>query len=87
MGLLAISGCASSRPGAGAGRTGDAASAAPPAKSGAVLWAENCGRCHNLRNPAEFDAAEWSVAVHHMRLRVPLTGEEQKQIESFLTSR
>jgi mono/diheme cytochrome c family protein len=62
----------------------EVASAAQPRKSGAVLWTENCGRCHNYRAPTEFTDAQWAVAVHHMRLRVPLTGQEQRAILKFL---
>ena len=62
----------------------EAASAAKPGKSGAVLWTENCGRCHNYRAPTEFTDAQWAVVVHHMRLRVPLTGQEQRAILKFL---
>ncbi len=51
---------------------------------GAQRWAETCGQCHNLRDPSEYSDAQWAVAVHHMRVRVPLTGEEQKLILKFL---
>jgi len=55
--------------------------------AGAQLWVENCGRCHSLRDPASFSAAQWEVSVHHMRVRVPLTAEQQKAITEFLSSR
>jgi mono/diheme cytochrome c family protein len=53
---------------------------------GARLWAQRCGQCHNLRPPAEYSDAQWSVAVAHMRVRVPLGGEEQDKILKFLQS-
>jgi len=56
----------------------------PPKKSGVELWAENCGRCHNIRPPEEFSAAQWDVIVHHMRLRANLTGEESREIVKFI---
>jgi mono/diheme cytochrome c family protein len=52
--------------------------------SGGGLWAQRCGRCHNLRSPSEYSDAQWAVAVHHMRIRVPLTGQEQQEILEFL---
>ncbi len=55
--------------------------------SGAELWSANCGRCHNLRSPQEFTPAQWEVVVHHMRMRVPLTGEQQSAILQFLSQR
>ena len=47
-------------------------------------WSVTCGECHNLRAPEEYSDAQWEVAVHHMRIRVPLTGEDQKMILKFL---
>ena len=56
----------------------------PPQKTGVQLWADNCGRCHNIRPPEEFSGAQWDVIVHHMRLRANLTGEEAQEIVKFL---
>jgi hypothetical protein len=55
-------------------------------KGGAELWAETCGHCHNIRSPSEYNAQEWQVIVHHMRLRAGLTGYEQQEITKFLKS-
>ena len=63
------------------------AAAEPPAKSGSQMWAETCGQCHNIRDPGSYNAAQWEVAIHHMRLRVPLTGEQQAEITRFLTAK
>ncbi len=52
--------------------------------SGAKLWTENCGNCHNLRNPAGYSDAQWDVAVLHMRIRANLTAEESRAILDFL---
>lgn len=52
--------------------------------TGGKRWSQRCGQCHNLRPPAEYDDAQWAVAVHHMRVRVPLTGAEQRDILAFL---
>jgi hypothetical protein len=52
--------------------------------AGARLWAENCSRCHNLRPPQSFSAAQWDVVVHHMRQRANLTGDEARWIAEFL---
>jgi len=53
-------------------------------QAGAQMWSDNCGRCHNLRAPAEFSDSHWSVVVRHMGLRAPLTGQQQKMILAFL---
>lgn len=55
-------------------------------KSGAQLWAENCGRCHNIRAPGSYDDAQWDVAIMHMRDRATLTGYEEREIVKFLKS-
>jgi len=47
----------------------------------------NCGRCHEYRNPNEYNDAQWAVIVHQMRIRVPLTGHEQRAVLAFLTAR
>ncbi|MCL5281217.1 MAG: cytochrome c [Planctomycetes bacterium] len=52
--------------------------------TGGTQWSQRCGQCHNLRPPSEYDDAQWTAAVHHMRVRVPLTGQEQRDILAFL---
>ena len=63
-----------------------AMSAAAPesSKGSAQLWSENCGRCHNIRTPTSYSDAEWQVAMHHMRVRGYLTGEEHRRILEYL---
>ena len=55
-------------------------------KGGSQLWSENCARCHNMRPATIYSDAEWKVAMHHMRIRAPLTAEEYKAILEFLKS-
>lgn len=55
-------------------------------KAGALMWSQNCMRCHNLRNPRERSDREWDVIVHHMRVRGNLTAEEHRLILRFLQS-
>lgn len=62
------------------------ATTASSGKTGAQLWAENCNRCHNYRSPSEFSASEWPLIVHEMRVRAPLTGEQERKITKFLQS-
>ncbi len=60
------------------------ASVASPITVGGTKWSQRCGQCHNLRPPSEYSDAQWAVSLHHMRVRVPLTGEEQRDILAFL---
>ncbi len=55
-------------------------------KGGAELWAENCGRCHNLRSPSSFSDRQWEIISFHMRVRANLTAEEHHKILEFLKS-
>ncbi len=53
---------------------------------GAQAWADNCGRCHNLRSPSELNAELWDVSVMHMRVRANLPGKLADDIKAFLMS-
>jgi len=53
---------------------------------GAKAWANNCGRCHNLRSPSEFSSEQWQTIVLHMRLHAGLTGQEERDIYNFLST-
>lgn len=72
----------------GLGTLGPAAAAAPGQAGdfarGARLWAENCSRCHNLRDPREYRDDQWKPVVFHMRVRAGLTGQEARDILRFL---
>ena len=81
--VLIAGGCASNESPA----TQPAAVKSPVAQaSGAQLWSDNCMRCHNLRGPETYSSTQWELAVHHMRLRANLTGEETDKITVFLKS-
>lgn len=51
---------------------------------GAKAWADNCGRCHNLRDAKEIQDYEWDVTVLHMRARANLPGQTARDILEFL---
>jgi nitrate/TMAO reductase-like tetraheme cytochrome c subunit len=53
---------------------------------GAKAWSENCGRCHNFRDPKEFSDKNWDVIVDHMRTIAPLPGQTARDIKEFLKS-
>ena len=52
--------------------------------AGAKTWTANCSRCHNMRDPQEFQDQYWRVIVSHMRVRAGLTGQEARDILAFL---
>lgn len=51
---------------------------------GATSWAQNCARCHNMRDTSEFNDTQWKVITNHMRVRAGLTGQEARDIIRFL---
>lgn len=53
-------------------------------KSGAVLWGENCSRCHGAPNAGSFGEQQWEVIGKHMRIRGNLTAKETEKIVEFL---
>jgi mono/diheme cytochrome c family protein len=67
-----------------AGQPAAAMAASPSVAAGGATWSQRCGQCHNLRPPSEYSDAQWAVAVQHMRVRVPLTGKEQRDVLAFL---
>lgn len=51
---------------------------------GAKAWADNCMRCHNLRDAKELRDDQWITTTFHMRIRGGLTGQETRDILTFL---
>jgi cytochrome c553 len=66
---MIISGCAATK---------DVAS-----KSGAQLWSENCGRCHNAPASTTFSSEQWKTIGMHMQTRALLTDQERDKIIDF----
>ena len=53
-------------------------------KSSAMLWSENCQRCHNLPSPTMYNDDQWKVIVTHMQVRANITKVEADKIMEFL---
>ena len=51
---------------------------------GAKTWADNCGRCHNIRGPGDLRDDQWISTVFHMRVRGGLVGQEVRDVLTFL---
>jgi mono/diheme cytochrome c family protein len=51
---------------------------------GAQSWANNCARCHNMRDPQDLRDDQWITTVFHMRVRAGLTGQQTRDILTFL---
>jgi hypothetical protein len=51
---------------------------------GAKAWADNCSRCHAMRDPKDLTDEQWKVVVTHMRLRAGIDGAQADDIRFFL---
>lgn len=51
---------------------------------GSKAWSENCARCHNMRSPSDLRDDQWVTTSFHMRVRAGLTGQETRDILTFL---
>ena len=51
---------------------------------GSKAWSENCMRCHNMRSPSDLRDDQWVTTAFHMRVRAGLTGQETRDILTFL---
>jgi len=54
--------------------------------NGALVWAETCMRCHNLRKPEDLNKRAWKYSMNHMRVRAGLTGQETRDVLAFILS-
>ena len=52
---------------------------------GAEAWVENCGKCHNYRDPQEFRSDKLRAIMSHMRVQARLSGQTIRDILAFLT--
>ncbi len=52
--------------------------------AGAKVWAENCSRCHNARDPADLRDDQWISTAFHMRMRAGLTGQQTRDVLTFM---
>ncbi len=51
---------------------------------GSKVWAQNCNRCHNMRGPKELRDDQWISTTFHMRMRAGLTGQETRDVITFM---
>lgn len=55
-----------------------------PVASGAAVYGNMCGRCHNPRSPLERSDRDWVTVINHMRIRANLTGGQVRHVLAFL---
>jgi len=56
-------------------------------KIGVQLWGENCQRCHNTPDPADYSDQQWEMIGVHMKLRAnSLSESDMNKIIEFMKS-
>jgi len=53
-------------------------------KTGKTLYANNCVRCHKLKDPVKYTRAQWPGLVNEMQKRSKITDEQKALILSYL---
>ncbi len=58
----------------------------PPAEvvSGNQIFDMKCGKCHDLKKPADFTATEWIPIMDNMAKKAKLSAEEKEQVVSYV---
>lgn len=53
-------------------------------RSGAEIWAQNCGNCHVLQPANRYTAERWAIIMRHMQINARLTDTETEAVLEFL---
>jgi len=54
------------------------------AVAGKSTYVANCGRCHGLKDPGQFTAAQWVPIVNSMAPRAKLTDDEKANVLAYV---
>ena len=53
---------------------------------GRQLYVDNCGKCHSLHAPSQFNAAQWQNNLDNMQERANINNDQKSLILAYLTS-
>lgn len=53
-------------------------------ETGKAVYTSRCGRCHALKNTADYDANRWNGILGAMAPKAKLTDEETKQVKAYV---
>ncbi len=56
----------------------------PKELDGAIVYANNCNRCHEYRSPTEFDGSQWSIITTHMRVIGGIPADQSRAVLEYL---
>ena len=60
------------------------ATASEPAKQGSIVYANRCGRCHELKPAAKFTGTEWKNILKSMIPKAKLNDTEAQQVSAYV---
>lgn len=52
---------------------------------GRQLYVDNCGQCHGLHKPSEFDEAGWNKVMDKMQPKAKISNDQRSLIMAYLT--
>lgn len=55
-------------------------------KQGRELYVANCGCCHNLYKPSQYDQSNWSRILDKMQPKAKINDAQRQLIETYLVS-
>jgi cytochrome c5 len=56
------------------------------AENGKIVYNAKCGRCHDLKNAADYTAERWEKILEQMAPKAKLTDDEKKQVAAFVNA-
>lgn len=54
------------------------------AEQGKTVYTAKCGKCHGLKNTANYTAASWETILQKMAPKAKLTEEETTQVHAYV---
>lgn len=57
----------------------------PELAEGKSLFENNCGKCHGLYNPKDFNAEQWTPIMSRMQKKARISDEDREKIYAYLS--
>jgi mono/diheme cytochrome c family protein len=64
--------------------TGSRATASATIEAGHTVYTSKCGRCHGLKDPANYTAERWEPILKSMAPKARLSDEETAQVRAYV---
>jgi cytochrome c5 len=57
----------------------------PELAEGKNLYENNCAKCHNLKNPKDYNAQEWQPIMIRMQKKAKISDTDREKIYNYVT--